>query len=432
MNFKASVGQSNHPHFIALAIGFLAVYMMPSNCFGFQSGSRSSAPAASGPPAVSQPSFSQPAFSQPSFSQPSFSQPLFSQPSFSPQPSFGSPTAQPAITQQFSDSVLAPQNSFGVEQDSFNQGSFGSQFNDGSSFNAPSVDSFQSMPMNQSMSSAQASPSQMSGSSSPGIPEAAVVDPIFEINNPNSMMVVDHSAWDAFLSKYVAPDSQCITRVAYRNVSCQDRQSLQCYLQRLQSTDIRNLNRNEQLAYWFNLYNARTVAVVLENYPIQSIRQVKQKLTDFVGPFDDEGAVNVLGKSLSLNDIESGVIRPIWNDPRIHYALNCASYGCPNLATTAWQSHNIDARLNDAAYKYINSGRAVKRSCYGLRASKIYKWYAGDFGGEEGVLKHLRQYANCNTLQTLNCHSSISGYFYDWSLNDAKIQRRRIFEPFIR
>ena len=178
--------------------------------------------------------------------------------------------------------------------------------------------------------------------------------------------------------------------------------------------------------------NARTVAIVLENYRIRSVRQIKEKFTDFVGPFDDEGAVTVLGKSLSLNDIESGIIRPIYNDPRIHYALNCASYGCPNLATTAWQSHDLDARLNGAAYEYINSGRAVKRGILGLKTSKIYKWYAGDFGGEEGVLNHLRQYANGATLQTLNCHSSIRGYFYDWSLNDARIQRRRILEPIIR
>ena len=281
------------------------------------------------------------------------------------------------------------------------------------------------------MPQAQTSSSQ-GASSSPGIPESAVVDPIFAINNPNSLAAVDHSAWDAFLTKYVSPDAQGINRVCYRSVTSADRQNLNCYLQQLQSIDVRNLNRNEQLAYWFNLYNAATISVVLNNYPIRSVRQIKEKLTDFVGPFDDEGTVEVLGKPLSLNDIESGIIRPIWNDPRIHYALNCASYGCPNLANTAWQSHDLDARLNGAASEYINSGRAVKSSLLGLKASKIYKWYAGDFGGEEGVLNHLRQYANGNTLQILNGQNCIRGYFYDWSLNDARVQRRRVFEKFIR
>ena len=259
-----------------------------------------------------------------------------------------------------------------------------------------------------------------------------MVDPIFEINNPSSLVTVDHSLWDAFLTKFVSPDSQGLNRVCYKAVSSADFQTLQCYLQRLQAIDVRQLNRNEQLAYWFNLYNARTILAVLEKYPIRSIRQIKENLTDFVGPFDDEGAVMVLGKSLSLNDIESGIIRPIFNDPRIHYALNCASYGCPNLATTAWRSHDLDARLNGAAFDYINSGRAIKTSIFGLKTSKIYKWYAADFGGEAGVLNHLRQYANNDTLQKLNCQSSIQGYFYDWSLNDAKIQRPRILEPLIR
>jgi len=149
----------------------------------------------------------------------------------------------------------------------------------------------------------------------------------------------------------------------------------------LQNTDIRALNRDEQLAFWFNIYNAKTASI-----------------TDFVGPFDDEGVVNVLGKPLSLNDIESGIIRPVWKDPRIHYAVNCASFGCPNLSPTAWTAANIDSRLNSAAYDFINSGRAVRS---GLRG------------------------ALCN-------QQSISGYFYDWSLNDAKVTRPRLLESWRR
>ena len=240
---------------------------------------------------------------------------------------------------------------------------------------------------------------------------------------------MDHSTWDWFLSRYLVTDRQGLNRIRYGNVSCQDRNALQGYLNQLQSTDIRALNRNEQLAYWFNLYNARTVALVLENYPIRSIRQIKQKFTDFVGPFDDEGAVNVLGKSLSLNDIESGIVRPVWNDPRIHYALNCASYGCPNLAPTAWRGYDVDARLNGAAYEYINSGRAVKSGLRGPRLSKIYKWYKADFGdNDQAVLNHVRQYANQNTCRTLGNQQSIAGYHYDWSLNDGRNLRPRILE----
>ena len=261
-----------------------------------------------------------------------------------------------------------------------------------------------------------------------------VVDPIFEINDPYSVFGVDHSAWDRFLSCYLITDQQGLARVRYGNVSAGDRQQLQNYLCYLQSVDVRTLNRDEQLAFWFNLYNAKIVDVVLANYPVRSIRQIKKKFTDFVGPFDDAGAVNVLGKPLSLSDVESGVIRPIWKDPRVHYALNCGSYGCPNLASTAWRAENLDARLNGAAINYINSGRAVKSGPLGLRLSKIYKWYQDDFGGsDQAVIAHMQQYANPTTCcQLQKARGRVSGHFYDWSLNDAKITRRRLFEPLIR
>ena len=394
---QLTISQNNKPHhLVAITVAFIltATLIAPENCFGWQSGSRSAPSAAA---------------------------------TF-PQPSYSAPAVQPQFNQQLPNSIQQPLvETFATPQNYPNPGSFEYQDNLGANLNAPSVGSGSSQPLPQ----AQARSSQ-GASSSLGIPDAAVVDPIFEINNPNSYVVVDHSAWDAFLTKYVSPDSQGLNRVHYQRVTSTDYQNLQYYLQELQSIDVRNLNRNEQLAYWFNLYNARTISVVLENYPIRSVRQIKEKFTDFVGPFDDEGAVVVLGKSLSLNDIESGIIRPIWNEPRIHYALNCASYGCPNLAATAWQSHDLDARLNGAAFEYINSGRAVKRGLFGVKTSKIYKWYAGDFGGEAGVLNHLRQYADADTLQKLNGQSSIKGYFYDWSLNDARIQRRRIFESLIR
>ena len=253
------------------------------------------------------------------------------------------------------------------------------------------------------------------------IPDASLVDPIFQINDHGSQIVIDHSPWDCFLSKYRVIDCECIARIKYGQVSCADRLLLCNYLRQLQSTDTRTLNRDEQLAFWFNLYNARVVALVLDHYPLRSIRRIKQNLTDFVGPFDDAGAVTVLGRPLSLNDIESGIIRPIWRDPRIHYALNCASYGCPDLAATAWTADDLDARLDTAAYNFINSDRAVKKGLFGLRVSKIYKWYKADFGDDDqSIICHLMRYANCRTREKLNKKQKISSYAYKWSLNDAK------------
>ena len=289
------------------------------------------------------------------------------------------------------------------------------------------------LPIQQGSASRSQASEVAASSGSIGIPASSLVDPIFEVNDPNSLYAVDHTAWDNFLARYLVTDSQGLNRIHYGRVDSCDRQQLNYYLEQLQATNISLLNRDEQLAYWFNLYNAKTVSIVLSKYPVRSVRQIKQKLTDFVGPFDDEGVVQVLGKPLSLNDIESGIVRPIWNDPRIHYALNCASFGCPNLAPTAWTGHDLDARLNGAAYEFVNSGRAVKSGLFGVRTAKIYKWYAADFGGsDEAVLRHIQQYANCETARKISGRNSICGYFYDWSLNDGRITRRRFLEPLRR
>ena len=113
--------------------------------------------------------------------------------------------------------------------------------------------------------------------------------------------------------------------------------------------------------------------------------------------------------------------------------MNCASYGCPNLASTAWKGHDIEVRLDSAAYDYINSNRAVKRGLFGPRVSKIYKWYGGDFGGnDQSILNHISQYANAETQSKISGREKIQGYFYDWSLNDAKYLHPRLFECLIR
>ena len=375
---------------------FAAVTLLSTPCLAFQSGSRNSASAASSGgfnAAPSSPSFSTPeVFSSPRINQPvvgNFQSPPTLPPSVIVDSSQNMPLSQPFEIPQSSSSV--------------------------------------------NMAAPQAGQSTSNASGSLGIPAASLVDPIFQISDPNSPYTIDHSTWNCFLSKYLVTDTQGVNRVRYGAVTQRDHNALKCYWQHLQSVDTRTLNRDEQLAFWINLYNARTIDLVLDNYPIRSIRQIKQKLTDFVGPFDDEGAVNVLGKSLSLNDIESGIVRPVWHDPRIHYALNCASLGCPNLSPTAWTAENIDGRLNGAAYQYINSSRAIKRGLRGVRISKIYKWYKSDFGGtDQAVLNHMRQYADGETLNKLCGQRNIAGHFYDWSLNDGKITRRRLLEPLIR
>ena len=295
-----------------------------------------------------------------------------------------------------------------------------------------SQDALPSSPISDSTADGTAISSSAS-SSSFGIPAAEVSDSVWEINDPESNYFVDHSFLDCFLARYVITDSRGLNRVHYRRVSQTDKCELKRYLKYLQSIDVRTLNRDTQLVYWINLYNARVVSLILDHYRIQSVRQIKTNLLDLVGPFDDELLV-VLGKPLTLNDVESGIIRPIWNDPRAHYALNCASYGCPNLRRQAWHVGNLEADLNSAAYRFLNSDRALRVCLFGrVKVTKIFKWYADDFGGsDQAILQHIRRYASPATCRKLKNVDSISGYFYDWSLNDASKVRGPLLERLIR
>ena len=179
------------------------------------------------------------------------------------------------------------------------------------------------------------------------------------------------------------------------------------------------LARPEQLAFWINLYNARTVALVLDHYPVESIRDIKSRLFSF-GPWG-EPLLEVEGRKLSLNDIEHGILRPLWRDPRIHYVLSCAAVGCPNLRRAAFTGADREAAMEEAARDYVNDPRGVHFDDRGqLTVSKIYLWYEEDFGGSiEGVLAHLQRYAGPALAARLHGRERIDDYAYDWSLNDA-------------
>ena len=165
---------------------------------------------------------------------------------------------------------------------------------------------------------------------------------------------------------------------------------LASYLASLQSLDPRDYSRAEQKAYWINFYNALTVQVVADAYPVKSIKDISESLLGklgriFGGPWDDVHA-KVAGLDLTLNNIEHGILRPIWRDNRIHYAVNCASYGCPNLSPTAFTADNTEELLEAGARAYVNHPRGVEFIDDDfIIISSIYKWYVADFGGEREV-----------------------------------------------
>lgn len=242
--------------------------------------------------------------------------------------------------------------------------------------------------------------------------------PRWQKNNPASTQKIDHSIWHRFLKKYVvAPHPSGINRVRYQAVSDEERKSLEVYLQTLQGLPISTYNRAEQKAFWINLYNAVTLELILSRFPVASIREINISPGLFVkGPWGAK-LVTIEGEKLSLDDIEHRILRPIWRDSRVHYAVNCASLGCPNLQPTAFTADNTESLLEKAAKEYINHPRGVAIGNGKLKVSSIYVWFQEDFGGGEGLMEHWREYAEGPLADALQTYAGGLEHAYDWRLN---------------
>lgn len=229
---------------------------------------------------------------------------------------------------------------------------------------------------------------------------------------------VSHKKWGDFLSRYVFVRDDGLALFNYGGVTPADKAVLDGYVSELSAARVRSFPRDEQFAYWVNLYNALTVQLVLNNYPVPSIKKIYTRLVS-IGPWYKKLTV-VEGEKISLNDIEHRILRPIWKDPRIHYAINCASIGCPNL-TDAYTVKNTGRLLEKAARAYVNHPRGVSVKNGKLRVSSIYEWFKEDFGGSDaGVIAHIRKYASPELLKRLEGITEISGDHYDWGLNDTE------------
>ncbi len=256
-----------------------------------------------------------------------------------------------------------------------------------------------------------------------GAPQADLW-PKWQKHDPASAQKIDHSAWDKWLKKYlVAPHPSGVNRVRYGSVAPEDRKALKSYLEDLQSLPISAYNEAEQKAYWINLYNALTVEVILSHYPVESIRSIGISPGLFSrGPWDAKLAT-IEREKLSLNDIEHRILRPIWKDARVHYAVNCASLGCPNLQLVAYTGENTEAVLEKGAGEYINHPRGVAIKNGKLQVSSIYDWFKDDFGASrDRLLEHWLKYADGNLAGALKSYKGSLAYGYDWSLNDAEVK----------
>lgn len=255
-------------------------------------------------------------------------------------------------------------------------------------------------------------------------PDSELIDARWTEHNAASTTEVDHSAWGGILSTYLDDGADGVTRFDYGGVTEADRATLAAYIDQLEAVAVSDLNRDEQLAYWLNLYNAVTIDVVLDHYPVDTIQDIDISPGLFAsGPWGRD-LVTVEGQALSLNDVEHGIIRPVWNDPRIHYGVNCASIGCPDLLARPFSGANLDELLDAGARGYVNDPRGVSFEAVGdIIASKIYLWFEDDFGEDDAdILAHLRRYAEPALRQRLAEARDIDGHEYDWSLNDTALR----------
>lgn len=242
----------------------------------------------------------------------------------------------------------------------------------------------------------------------------------WQAHDPSSSATIDHASWSDFLERYLVVGTDGINRVAYGKVSADDRAKLGGYIDGLAALPISTYGRPEQMAFWANLYNALTVQVILDHYPVGSIRDIDISPGLFSdGPWGKK-MVTIEGEHVALDDIEHQILRPIWQDPRIHYAVNCASIGCPNLLPTPFTATTLNRQLDQAAVDFINHERAVRIKDGELDVSSIYNWFGDDFGGrDQDIIAHLERYAAPDLAKKLRAFSTIDDDHYDWRLNDA-------------
>jgi len=209
-----------------------------------------------------------------------------------------------------------------------------------------------------------------------------------------------------------------VNLVDYAGVTPANRDRLRRYLDAMAAVRIDAYARPEQFAYWVNLYNALTVDIVLDHWPVDSIRDIDISPGWFAdGPWGKE-VIEVMGEPLTLDDIEHRILRPIWRDPRVHYAVNCASIGCPDLRPVPFSGDRLDKQLDAAAGAYVNHPRGAEVRDGRLVVSSIYEWFKADFGGDDvGVIAHLKRYAAPELRAKLATVDRIADDRYDWSIN---------------
>ena len=227
---------------------------------------------------------------------------------------------------------------------------------------------------------------------------------------------INHQILNELLRKYVDDNGM----VNYKEILSK-REVLNSYLEILKNnppTD--KWTKDEELAYWINAYNAFTIDLVLDHYPIKSIKDIGSIIqVPFVNSPWDIKFINIKGKKYDLNNIEHGIIRKKFEDPRIHFALVCAAISCPKLQNQAYLPKTLDNQLTDAGKDFLSDKTKNEiHSSAEASLSKLFNWYGGDFTKRSGLALYLNQFIIATPK--LIRGAKISYKDYDWSLNEQK------------
>lgn len=222
---------------------------------------------------------------------------------------------------------------------------------------------------------------------------------------------IAHDMLHALLQEYVSASG----KVDYKGLKS-DTAALNEYLDLVSSNPPTSAwSRNEKLAYWINAYNAFTLKLIVDNYPLTSIQDLHPALKiPTINTVWHKEFFQIGGQTMSLDAIEHKILRREFEEPRIHFAINCASKSCPQLQNEAFTAQALEEQLTKATEQFINDESRNQLGENKIRVSKIFRWFKKDFTKQGSLVSFLQQYTEVEISQ----QASIEYLDYDWSLNE--------------
>lgn len=217
----------------------------------------------------------------------------------------------------------------------------------------------------------------------------------------SNAQTVNHSLWHTLLQKHVSSDGN----VNYKALKS-DPSKLKNYINQLsKNTPSEGWSKNEKLAYWINAYNALTIDLIIRNYPIESIKDINNPWKQRLWKLGDN--------MYDLDEIEHDILRNM-NEPRIHFAIVCASYSCPKLQNEAFTAEKLDQQLTKATKEFLADTNRNEISENSIKISKIFDWFSKDFTKNSSLIDFLNLYTEVN----ISPNAKKRYKDYNWALND--------------